>query len=340
MPWSPPDRYLWDFWFAERGSELHLFFLQAPRQECGDDPERRHELASVGHAVLTPRGWKEIGPHPAFRRAEGRAWDNTSIWTGSIIRHPISGLYTMLYTSRHAGEAPVWTPRGWFRPQHIGAAVSADLISWRRTETCRRRPVISNPGKQHGCDGVNWRDPYLVRGRDGLFYAFISTRRADAPADSGGAIVYLTSSDLERWSTAPQILIASTEFYQMEVPQVFFFPPGDHQRLYLLFSAQAEDCSAGRRRRLPQSQCQTGTYYLVSPPIRRSARGFPPLEEPARLLAPGWYGGKIVTLLSGGETVFFGFRWKDAQGRFAGGLSDPLPVRFDADGFIHLEKEV
>lgn len=338
MTWSPPDKYIWDFWFARRGPELHLFFLQASRRECGDDPERRHDLASVGHAVWTSRGWEEIGPHPALRRAEGRAWDNTSIWTGSIIRNSATSLYTMLYTSRCAEDAPVWTPRGKFRPQHIGAAVSPDVISWRRTATSRRRPVIPNPGKQSGWDGVNWRDPYLVRGRDGLFYAFISTRRADAPPDSGGAIVYLTSPDLERWSAAPRVLIASTEFYQMEVPQVFTAPMGDHRRLYLLFSAQAEDCAAGRRQRLPQNQCRTGTYYLVSPPIGQPTSGFPPLEEPARLLAPGWYGGKIIKM--GRRAVFFGFRWKDARGRFAGGLSDPLPVRFDAHGSIHVLEEV
>ena len=46
-----PNRLIWDFWFAPRkpGEPYHVFYLQAPRNL--PDPEQRHLIASVGHAV-------------------------------------------------------------------------------------------------------------------------------------------------------------------------------------------------------------------------------------------------------------------------------------------------
>lgn len=60
MPWYPRNKYCWDFWFAWQGQTLHVFYLQASQLACAYNPERRHSLASIGHAVLTNFGWKEI----------------------------------------------------------------------------------------------------------------------------------------------------------------------------------------------------------------------------------------------------------------------------------------
>ena len=49
MPLSLPDKWIWDFWFAQDGLEYHVFYLQAPKS-LGDE-KLRHWHVSIGHAV-------------------------------------------------------------------------------------------------------------------------------------------------------------------------------------------------------------------------------------------------------------------------------------------------
>src|SRR5690606_19339933 len=46
MPLALPDRWVWDFWFAHDGDDVHVFYLQAPR--ALGDPDRRHHNATIG----------------------------------------------------------------------------------------------------------------------------------------------------------------------------------------------------------------------------------------------------------------------------------------------------
>jgi beta-fructofuranosidase len=340
MPWSPRGRYLWDPWFARKGDELHAFHLQAPREACEGDPDRRHDLASVGHAVLGRWGWREVEGAPALAARAGKAWDNLSIWTGSVLALP-SGGFVLLYTARRREDAPVDTPHERQRPQHVGAAVSPDLTAWRRTPQSESGPALPNPGDDPRFDGVAWRDPYLWRDDDGVPHAFLCARAgppAHAPREGGGIVAYVRGGDAVDWghAGAPQILVRSDEFYQMEVPQVFWRRCGDARRLYLLFSAQAKDCSRARRASLPR-ECATGTYYLRSAPQPPGARGLPSLDEPARLLAAGVYAGKLIEPERAETPVLFGFDWTDARGAFTGGLTDARAVRFHDDGTPELE---
>jgi beta-fructofuranosidase len=64
------DRWIWDFWFADDGTDRHVFYLQAPRSL--GRPELRHRNATIGHAVSTDlRTWEVLpdvlGPGPAGR---------------------------------------------------------------------------------------------------------------------------------------------------------------------------------------------------------------------------------------------------------------------------------
>lgn len=340
MPWSPRGRYLWDPWFARKDDELHAFYLQAPHDACGGDPEQRHDLASVGHAVLTRQGWREVGGAPALCARPGEAWDNLSIWTGSVLALPARG-WVMLYTSRRREDARVATPHEAQRPQHVGAAFSQDLATWRRTPGSESAPVLPNPGGDALFDGVAWRDPYLWRDDDGVVHAFVCARagpQSASPAEGGGLVAYVRSADAVDWSAsgAPRVLVRSDEFYQLEVPQVFWRRLGDFKRFYLLFSAQVKDCSRARRERQPE-ECATGTYYLCSAPQPLDARGLPSFAEPARLLAEGLYAGKLIDPEQAETPRFVGFEWADASGRFAGGLSDAREARFQADGTLKLE---
>jgi beta-fructofuranosidase len=339
MPWSPNNKYLWDFWFAWKGEELHAFYLQADKAECRYHPEARHNLASVGHAVLTRWGWKEVHGQEVLSRAQNEGWDNFSIWTGSIIQPAADSPYHLFYTSRRREDEPLWTPSEWQRPQHIGVAVSTDLLKWQQPLASISSPAIPNPGRESGLDGIAWRDPWVMRGEDGLFYAFICARLDPennlSPLDAGGVIAFVSSPDLKAWETMPRLVVCPNEFYQMEVPQVFWRVTERGKRFYLLFSAQERDCSRARRER--GLECQTGTYYLHSRLLPLDDRGIPELEESARLLAPGLYSGKLLRPETGKKTIFFGFPWADPAGHFVGGISDPLIAHFRDDGTIELE---
>ena len=66
--------------------------------------------------------------------------------------------------------------------------------------------------------------------------------------------------------------------------------------------------------------------------------GIPDLQEPARLLAEGLYAGKLLNPETAEQPPFFGFVWADEGGHFVGGLSDPLPSLFQANGTIQLQR--
>jgi beta-fructofuranosidase len=162
-------------------------------------------------------------------------------------------------------------------------------------------------------------------------------RRRISSNDAGGAVVYLKSTNLLDWREAdPLLLVASDEFYQMEVPQVFWRRDGELKRFYLIFSAQDRDCSPVRRARLPESECRTGTYFMLSDPVALDYKGIPELRSDAHLLAQGLYAGKLLEAETADHPIFLGFHWADEEGRFIGGISDPLATRFADDGRIEL----
>jgi beta-fructofuranosidase len=340
--------------------------------ECAYNPERRHDRSSVGHAVLTEYGWQEVSTkQPALEarrdNKEGEPfWDDLSIWTGSIIQE--NGKYYMFYTARMREDCIITTPHERLRPQQIGVVTSSDLKDWHRPI---KEPVIPNPGESCRFDGANWRDPYVIKDHE-RFYAFICARNPER-ADAGGtiAIAWTENPDLAQpeWQIEEEYLYKSEEFYQIEVPQVFWRKFGDSWRLYLLFSPQEKDASSKRR------DPRTGTYYICSEEIKdREKIQYTEIGKPnseinwqqkqgsAQLLADGLYGGKIVSDLKGfastktdqitkkksedlkpdaqiigEEPVFFGFQFEDQAGKFVGGLSDPRRVKFNDDGSIELD---
>lgn len=335
MPWQPRNKYCWDFWFVYKEQTLHVFYLQANYLVCAYNAERRHNLSSVGHAVLTDFGWQEISrERSALSKREGNYWDNISIWTGSIIKK--EDRYYMFYTARCSFDQFVLTAHERRQPQNIGVAESDNLITWERTRASKEKPVIPNPGLGSGFDGVSWRDPYVIKDdTDGYFYAFICACPKDAPTDAGGVVTYATSVDLEDWQTGlGQILYLSPEFHYLEVPQVFWrkIPHQNCWRLYLLFSPYWN--------RFFERRDSRGTYYVRSKPIedRRqvSYDCIPWVDEPANLLIDGFYGGKLVNPETNDTPVFFGFQLEDEGGHFVGGLTDAQWATFADDGTIRL----
>ena len=333
MPWYPRNKYCWDFWFAWQEQTLHVFYLQASQLACAYNAERRHSQASIGHAILTDFGWKEIDPDkPVLERREGDFWDNLAIWTGSIIQ--VDGLYYLFYTARRREDLPVETPHEHRIPQNIGVATSKDLKFWTRTAATLEKPVIPNPGVFSEFDGSNWRDPYVIQHDDGKYYAFICARSRESAANVGGVIAVATSSNLADWQEEPyEVLYRSDEFYLMEVPQVFWRKMNDCRwRFYLLFGPHWSPFFI--------SKVPVGvTYYVRSKPIKdRSKVSYnciPWEDEPANLLCKNFYVGKFVNP-EAAYPAFFGFRKHNEGGHFDGGISDPQWAIFADDGTIRL----
>ena len=337
MPWFPRNKYSWDFWFAWQGQTLHVFYLQASKFACAYNADKRHNLASIGHAVLTDFGWKEIDPDkPAFSRRDGDFWDNLSIWTGSIVEK--DGLYYFFYTARRKEDPWITTDYERRLPQNIGVAVSEDLNTWTRTPTSLEKPVIPIARPDSNLfDRINWRDPYVIKDdTDGRFYAFICAYPNSTSPDGGGVVAYATSQDLDNWQEEPyRILYSSDEFLFTEVPQVFWRKMNDqkHWRFYLLFSPR---WSPFFNQKIPLGI----TYYVRSQLIKDrrevSYDNIPWESEPANILAVGSHGGKLISPESATHPVFCGFQYEDEAGHFVGGLTDPQWATFALDGTISL----
>jgi beta-fructofuranosidase len=325
MAWYPKDKFIWDAWFVWEEQNLHAFYLQADRRECNHDPEARHNLASVGHAVRNDHGWQEIGT--SF--AKSASWDDVSIWTGCVVRAAEQKEFLLFYTARNSREALLDTPSERQRPQHIGLATTTDLHHWQRVPQSLAAPLLPNPGKRFGLDGVAWRDPYVVS-FDHQYYMFICARLEQET--ECGLVTYVTSQDLLHWSREPQFIQCPMEFYQMEVPQVFWRRSGAGKRCYVIFCAQEKDCSAARRAK--HLACETGTYYLKSDELPLDYEGIPAFTKSADLLMPNIYAGKLLKPECDAAPMFLGFVWADEAGAFVGGISDPVRVHFAEDGSI------
>ncbi len=323
MGWAPNDKYLWDAWFIhDRDGRLHAFFLQASKAACDFIPSNRHDMAVVGHAVSIDGTWKYVDSAPCLA-TRAASWDNISIWTGSVIYDWRNDLFYMFYTSRDGNSGKRWTPRGDFHPQRIGVAASKDLMNWERIDA-----IVPNCSEDMGLDGVNWRDPYVIE-YGGNYLCLISAHAnpgSGISEDAGGAIVLFESESLTDWSQAARrVLVLSDEFYQLEVPQLYCHVEEEGVRFFLLFCAQAADCTVDRKSNYPED-CATGTYYFASELCAHDCSILPSFEEPPRLLALDIYAGKIIDMH--GVPSLIGFDYQGGETDFVGGLSDGAPVIF------------
>jgi beta-fructofuranosidase len=220
-----PEHWLWDFWLARDGDDVHLFYLQAPR--ALGDPELRHRNATIGHAVSRDlRRWRVLGD--ALGPGPPGAFDDLATWTGSVLRH--DGRWWMFYTGvSHAEDPPV---------QRVGLATSSDLGTWER-----HGMVLEADPRWYGTE--HWRDPWVAWDEaEGRFHMLVT-----AAAGARGVIGQAWSDDLRAWAVAPP-LTEPGDLAQLEVPQLVHL--GGAWRI--LFSATREDGVA-----------HTGTHYLTAP---------------------------------------------------------------------------
>jgi beta-fructofuranosidase len=299
------SHWMWDFWFACDGPDVHVFYLQAPRSL--GDPELRHRNATIGHAVSTDlRRWRVL-PDALGRGPDG-AFDDMATWTGSVLRH--DGLWHMFYSGiSHAEDGSV---------QRVGLATSQDLMRWERQGLL----LEADP---RWYERESWRDPWVEPDGDG-FQMLICARVNEGPADSRGVIGQARSRDLRRWEAGPP-LSEPGEFRQLEVPQRVHV--GGAWRI--LFCAMQYDHGAARRGRAGfVAHC--GTHYLTA----GDKQGPFALDRDEFLVGDPdrgrHYAGRMIR--HGGDWQFLAWRMHGTDGAFLGELSDPMPVHADADGSL------
>jgi len=193
MGLSLPNYWIWDFWFAEDGDDVHVFFLHAPN-DVGHQ-ELRHDHARIGHAVSRDLRTWEMLPTALIPGPPG-AFDDLATWTGSTLA--VDGRWYMFYTGISTREAGA--------VQRIGLATSDDLLRWEK----QGMVLEADPRwyLRRGPDSPDeaWRDPWVCWDDDTRrFHMLIAARANHGPSDARGVIGHAWSADLRSWQTGPPL---------------------------------------------------------------------------------------------------------------------------------------
>lgn len=308
-----PDSWVWDYWFADDGERYHLFFLYASR--ALHNPDDRHYRASVGHAVSTDlEHWTRVAD--AIVRSDAPAFDDLATWTGSTVRHP-DGTWFLFYTG--SSLAP-----GRKNVQRIGYATSTDLMTWHKAP----EPVLEAAGPWYETlDSGDWhdeafRDPWVFPDPDGDgWHMYVTARAPRGPIEGRGVIGHAWSSDLRTWELREPLSVPSENgFGQLEVTQVEVVDG----RPVLLFSCLAEHAMPARR------AARGGTWVVAAD----SVRGPFDIDRAEVLTGDDLYVGRLLQRRDDGQWLLFAFRNADAEGRFVGGITDPMPVGWEGDRLV------
>lgn len=298
------DDWVWDFWTVDDGGDRHLFFLHAPRSL--GDPDLRHRNASVGHAVSADlTSWTRLPDALAPQQAP--AFDDLATWTGSCVQDPEGG-WRMFTSGISRGEDGM--------AQRFGSAHSDDLVAWVRDDLVsevdpRWYAVHDHRGETH------WRDPFVVAGPDGWHLYLTAKASADLwPSDHGNGVVgHLTSPDLRTWTVRSPLGGPTGRFDQLEVISLSEVDG----RWVLLFSCLAPEVVGAAP--------GAGGVWSVAV----DGPGAPvDLGAAVRLTSEDLYVGRVVPSDRG--PVLLAFENRDGSGAFAGGVIDPVPVRWRDDG--------
>lgn len=317
-----PDKWIWDFWLADTGTQYHLFYLQAPREVVA---ELRHWSTSVGHAVSTDlTSWQVLAD--ALAPSTEPAFDDLATWTGSVVQGD-DGIWYLFYTGLSRAEDG--------RVQRIGLATSTDLLTWHKHGP---EPLVSADPRwyhtltasehteqsEHTEDPESWRDPWLVRDPDDDGWHMLVTATArDGEAGSRGLLGHAWSADLLTWQVLPPLSRTGSGFGQLEVPQLAVV----ERDPVLLFNCLGPELSTSRRK----SDELGGVWVLRAD----SLLGPYDVTRATQLTDDTLYVGKLVQGRDG-RWVLLAFVNKDAQGEFVGSISDPLPLVLPAgSGPLH-----
>jgi beta-fructofuranosidase len=317
------DKWIWDFWLARDGDDFHIFHLQADKA-LGDENLRHVNARSLGHAVSKDlENWNRLGT--CFSVSDGPAFDDMTIWTGSVVRDE-KGLWHLFYTGNAKADA--------CRKQRIGHAASTDLHHWSRAGDGLALDIDATLYEEYlpGLwDGRAMRDPWVMADPDGSGWIMYFTGRVPEGEDMNarGCIGFARSDDLYSWTLEAPVYTGT--FGQMEVPQVFKLGG----RWYCIFCNFGEHWSKGYAASYP-GQPVNGTHYLMADhhlgPWHVAAGAFLDGNDPCRR-----YAGKIIE--KDGRLWLMAFNYWDGNDFFSGTIGAPLPVEADPEtGLLRLSE--
>lgn len=318
MAFHLADHWVWDFWLADDGDKHHLFYLHAPKSLV--NPDLRHRNARIGHATSTDlRNWTDHGL--AFPAGEPGTFDGSATWTGCVLRGP-DGLWRMFYTgSRFLSEdsnANIET---------IGLATSPDLYTWTKQPgpICVAEPALYETLGTSSWPEEAWRDPWVFQNEtDGLWHMLVTARGKDGVEPDRGVMAYATSPDLTQWTVQPALSASGSGFAHLEVFQVINID-GQNHMVFCCDSAKLCGMRAG------------GIGGVWSQPVG-DMPGPVDFSKARLLVDERLYAGRIATDRDGGHWLL-AFNNASADGVFKGGVSDPIRVSVDGDGFLSVQAQ-
>lgn len=222
-----PHRHVWDFWyyFEPETAIFHLFYLNAERALVSED--KHHFGSQVGYA--TTKDFETIDwVSDLVLGADPHGWDNTSIWSGDVIK--INGGFLMFYTSRNQDTDDGLT-------QNIGIAFTHHIQTfdrWFRIPTIRIKPEL--PYELHHVPGDNtihaWRDPFLFCDR-GQIYMLLAAKDPSQPLGKKGTVALLKAKNnsFEQWEYLAPIYQPGC-YSEIEVPQLYRSGDEDYALVY------------------------------------------------------------------------------------------------------------
>jgi beta-fructofuranosidase len=261
-------------------------------------PDNQHHFsARIGYA--TTRDFTKIDwiSDNVFQ-ASKTGWDNSSIWSGDVIRHGNGFLF--YYTSRDKDIDDGLT-------QNVGLAFSKDMKNWERIKGFQLKPderyyeqrTIKEDTSIHA-----WRDPFLYIESNELFM-ILSAKFRDSPLGKKGAVALLKSrgNSLIDWEVLRPTYSPGWHS-ECEVPQMY----SREGKYVLVYSCWK------RHDHRPAQEPIGGLFAIEGTPVEDGFRGNPEVLLPED---SGLYASRVIPEL-GGDIVGFdivkgGLRRVDAQ---------------------------
>ncbi|WP_169193740.1 glycosyl hydrolase family 32 [Devosia sp. MC1541] len=313
MAFNRQDHWVWDFWLADDGEQFHLFYLHAPKSL--GNPDLRHRNARIGHATSEDlNSWTDHGL--AFDAGPPGSFDGSATWTGCVIRDD-SGLWRLYYTgSRFLSEdsnANIET---------VGLATSPDLFNWTKQPgpICVADPELYETLGTSSWPEEAWRDPWVFRNEgDPTWHMLVTGRAKTGTEPDRGVMAYVTSPDLNNWTVQPALSATGAGFAHLEVFQVVAINGQNH----LIFCCDTPKLCG-------QREGQKGGVWSL--PVG-DMPGQVDFAKARLLVREQLYAGRVA-LTREGEAVLLAFNNVTTEGAFIGGVSDPIPLQIDADGYL------
>jgi beta-fructofuranosidase len=170
-----------------------------------------------------------------------------------------------------------------------------------------------------------FRDPWVFADPDGNGWHMLITARApEGPVDGRGVIGHAWSADLRTWELRPPLSAPSVDgFGQLEVLQAEIVDG----RPVVIFSCLKEQSTESRR------AAAAGTWAAPA----ESLLGPFDIDAAYPLTDERLYVGRLLQRRSDGEWLLFAFRNIGEDGRFVGGVTDPMPVQWNDGRLVRRE---